>query len=88
MDITELPKELKSNNSYIYLLNIIIAHFSKFRISILMGNKEDKTIYNSLKTALKCNCFPNEIGMIIAINLNFLDNYLNEKNYIYSWVTI
>ena len=60
MDLTELPNELKINNSYLYLFNII-DHFSKFGMSYLIENKEAKTILKFLKNALECNGFPPEI---------------------------
>ena len=61
MDLTELPIELKDNNNYTYLFNII-DHFSKFGMSYLIENKKSSTIYNNLKFALDCNGFPSEIG--------------------------
>ena len=60
MDLTELPKELKTNNNYIYLLDII-DHFSKYGISIPLKNKEANTIFKNLKIALECNWFPEEL---------------------------
>ena len=51
MDLTEIPIELKSNNKYNYLLDII-EHFSKFGISIPVENKDAKTILNNLRIAL------------------------------------
>ena len=61
MDLTELPKELKTNNNYIYLLDII-DHFFKYGISIPLENKEVNTIFQNLKIALECNGFPEELG--------------------------
>ena len=49
MDITEIPSELKVNNSYIYLFNNI-------------ENKEANMIYKNQKLALGCNGYPEEIG--------------------------
>ena len=48
MDLTEIPIELKSNNNFNYLFNII-EHFSKFGIFTPVVNKEAKTIFESLK---------------------------------------
>ena len=50
MNLTEIPIELKSNNNFNYLFNII-DHFSKFWISMPVINKEAKTILESLKIA-------------------------------------
>ena len=57
MDLTELPIELKINNKYNYLFNII-DHFSKFWMCNLIENKEASTIFKSLKNCLECNGFP------------------------------
>ena len=57
MDLTELPIELKINNKYNYLFNII-DHFSKFGMCNLI---EAPTIFKSLKNCLECNGFPEEI---------------------------
>ncbi len=60
MDIPEIPSELKANNNYIYLFNII-DHFSKYGISYTIENKEAITIFNKLKLALECNGYPEKI---------------------------
>ena len=49
--LTELPKKLKDNNNFIYLLDII-DKFSKYDISIPLENKEANTIFKKFK-----NCF-------------------------------
>ena len=81
MDLTELPKELKTNNNFIYLLDII-DHFSKYGISIPLENKEANTIFENLKTALECNGFPEELGSDNGKEFKnkILESYLNEKN--------
>ena len=81
MDITELPIELKFNNKYNYLLNII-DHFSKFGMSIPVENKESNTTFNNLKVALECNGFPTEIGSDNGKEFrnNIIENYLKEKH--------
>ena len=61
MDSTELPIELKINNKYNYLFNII-DHFSKFGMCNLIENKEASTIFKSLKNCPEWNGFPEEIG--------------------------
>ena len=81
MDLTELPKELKANNNYIYLLDII-DHFSKYGISIPLENKEANTVFKNLKTALECNGFPEELGSDNGKEFKnkILEKYLKEKN--------
>ena len=81
MDITELPLELKSNNKYAYLFNII-DHFSKFGMSYLIENKKSSTIYKNLKFALDCNGFPYEIGSDNGKEFRneLIENYLKSKN--------
>ena len=81
MDLTEIPIELKFNNNFNYLFNII-DHFSKFGISIPVVNKEAKTILESLKIALECNGFPEEIGSDNGKEFknNLIEGYLREKN--------
>ena len=82
MDLTELPIELKSNNNYTYLFNII-DHFSKFGMSFLLKNKDSKTY---LKTTLECNGYPTELGSDNDKEFcnELVENYLKEKsiNYI------
>ena len=60
MDLTEIPIELKYNNDYLYLFNII-DHFSKFGMTYLIENKEAQTIIKNLKYAFECNGFPEEL---------------------------
>ena len=81
MDLTELPNELKLNNSYLYIFNII-DHFSKFGMSYLIENKEAKTILKFLKNALECNGFPNELGSDNGREFrnDIIENYLKLKN--------
>ena len=81
MDLTEIPIELKSNNNFNYLFNII-DHFSKFGISIPVINKEAKTILESLKIALGCKGFPQEIGSDNRKEFknNLIGGYLKAKN--------
>ena len=81
MDVTELPNELKLNNSYLYIFNII-DHFSKFGMSYLIENKEAKTILKFLKNALECNGFPNELGSDNGREFrnDIIENYLKSKN--------
>ena len=81
MDLTEIPLELKSNNNYNYLFDII-DHFSKFGISIPIENKDSKTILNNLKIALECNGFPEEIGCDNGKEFrnNLIESYLKDKN--------
>ena len=81
MDLTEIPIELKSNNNFNYLFNII-DHFSKFGISIPVINKEAKTILESLKIAFECNGFPEEIGSDNGKEFKntLIEGYLKEKN--------
>ena len=81
MYITELPLELKSNNKYAYLFNII-DHFSKFGMSYLIENKKSSTIYKNLKFALDCNGFPYEIGSDNGKEFRneLIENYLKSKN--------
>ena len=81
MDLTEIPIELKSNNNFNYLFNII-DHFFKFGISMPVINKEAKTILESLKIALECNGFPEEIGSDNGKEFknNLIEGYLREKN--------
>ena len=80
MDLTELPKELKTNNNYIYLLDII-DHFSKYGISIPLENKEANTIFKNLKIALECNGFPEELGSDNGKEFKnkIIETYLKEK---------
>ena len=77
MDLTELPIELKINNKYNYLFNII-DHFSKFWMCNLIENKEASTIFKSLKNCLECNGFPEEIGS--DNRKEFRNNHLKIKN--------
>ena len=81
MDLTEIPIELKFNNNFNYLFNII-GHFSKFGISMPVINKEAKTILESLKIAFECNGFPEEIGSDNGKEFKntLIEGYLKEKN--------
>ena len=81
MDITELPIELKDNNNYTYLFDII-DHFSKFGMSYLIENKKSSTIFKNLKFALDCNGFPNEIGSDNGKEFRneLIEKYLKSKN--------
>ena len=81
MDLTEIPIDLKSNNKFNYLFDII-DHFSKFGMSYAIENKESKTILNYLKIALECNGFPSELGSDNGKEFcnKQIENYLKEKN--------
>ena len=81
MDITELPIELKDNNNYTYLFDII-EHFSKFGMSYLIENKKSSTIFKNLKFAFDCNGFPTENGIDNGKEFRneLIGNYLKSKN--------
>jgi hypothetical protein len=81
MDLTEIPIDLKSNNDFNYIFNIV-DHFSKFGMSYLIENKESKTVFKYLKIALECNGYPSELGSDNGKEFcnNLIENYLKEKN--------
>ena len=54
-DLTELPYELKENNEYNFLLNII-DHFSKYSWCYLLKNKKSETVFHYI------NDYFNKIG--------------------------
>ena len=81
MDITDIPNELKLNNNYKYIFNII-DHFSKYGMSCLIENKESNTIFKALKICLECNGFPEELGSDNGKEFRnkIIEGYLKDKN--------
>ena len=81
MDITDIPNELKLNNNYKYIFNII-DHFSKYGMSCLIENKESNTIFKALKISLECNGFPEELGSDNGKEFRnkIIEDYLKDKD--------
>lgn len=65
MDLAEFPNELKNNNNYLYLFNVI-EHFSKYGLSYLLKNKEAKTKYKQLKNIQKAAAFLKKLVVIMV----------------------
>ena len=60
-DLTELPFELKENNKYKFLLNVI-DHFSKYSWSYLLENKKSETVFHYIKECSDIIGFPEQFG--------------------------
>ena len=91
-DLTELPYDLKYNNNYQYLLNII-DHFSKYSWCYLLTNKKAYTVFKYINDCFNIIGFPehfgNDNGTEFAILYKSIEVYYSfQKNYIKKYILI